>query len=175
MPTKPGPAGKRRLTRSHPLGPLEDCLVALERARLPVPSIAVASGRGLALLWLHGPVPRKALPRWNACQKHLWQVLKPLGADRAALDAARLLRLVGTRNSKNGVIVEALTPPGEVWAFDDLANEILPYSREEIAGVPATASEGVHTLWEARLTDLQTLRRIRWFGGTFGSLSSRWL
>ena len=76
------------LRDSHPLGVLEDCRVALERARIPQPSIAIASGRGLYLLWLHEPVPRQALPRWNACQKELWQVLKPLGADRGALDAA---------------------------------------------------------------------------------------
>ena len=122
------------LRESHPLGVLEDCRVALERARMPQPSIAIASGRGLHLLWLHKPIPRAALPRWNACQRELWRVLKPLGADRRALDAARVLRLVGTRHSGAGVTVEALTPApqGEVWYFDDLADEVLPYTRAEI-------------------------------------------
>jgi hypothetical protein len=122
-----------RLRGSHPLGALEDCRVALECARLPQPSIAIASGRGLYLLWLHEPVPRRVLPRWNRCQLELWQILKPLGADRGALDAARVLRLIGTRHSRAAVTVEALTPPGAVWDFDDLANEILPYTRAEIA------------------------------------------
>ena len=52
-----------RLRDSHPLGVLEDCRLALERARMPQPSIAIASGRGLYLLWLHEPIPRRALPR----------------------------------------------------------------------------------------------------------------
>lgn len=172
------------LRDSHPVGVLEDCRIALECARIPQPSIAIASGRGLYLLWLHEPVPRQALPRWSACQRELWRVLKPLGADRGALDAARVLRLVGTEHSRAGVVVEALTPPGEVWDFDDLANEILPFTREQIvdfrikraaktAKKPSAKRQSapVHwwwmnaeTLWEARLTDLQTLRWIRWFG-----------
>ena len=170
-----------RLRDSHPLGALEDCRVALERGRMPQPSIAVASGRGLYLLWLHEPIPRQALPRWNVCQRELWEILKPIGADRGALDAARMLRLIGTRHSRTGVIVEALTPPGAVWDFDDLADEVLPYARAEIADFrirrAARAAKrpperrrvpshkfNVETLWEARLTDLQTPRRLRWFG-----------
>ena len=113
----------------------------------------------------------------------MWQVLKPLGADRGALDAARVLRLVGTRHSGAGVTVEALTPApqGEVWNFDDLANEILPYTRTEIADFRIRRAGraarrpperrrapfqkfNAETLWEARLTDLQTLRQLRWFG-----------
>jgi len=37
------------LCDSHPLGVLQDCMVALERARMPQPTIAIASGRGLTL------------------------------------------------------------------------------------------------------------------------------
>lgn len=116
----------------HPRGVLEDARIALERAGQPEPSLAISSGRGLYLMWLHGKVPRQALPRWNAAQKALWEALRPLGADRGALDAARVLRLVGTRNSTNGVFVETLRGPGEVWEFDDLANEVLPYTRAEL-------------------------------------------
>lgn len=122
-----------KLAGSHPLGTLEDCRIALERARKPQPSLAIASGRGLYLLWLHWPVPRAALPRWNTCQRELWNVLKPLGADRGALDAARVLRLIGSRHSGAGVTVEALTAPGDIWDFDRLADEVLPHARAEIA------------------------------------------
>lgn len=87
-------------------------------ARVPEPSFSVATGRGLALVWLHTPVPRAAVARWNACQKTLYTILRPYGADRLALDAARVLRLVGTRHSRSGRLVEALTPVGRVWPFD---------------------------------------------------------
>jgi hypothetical protein len=172
----------KRLRYSHPLGVLEDCRVALERSRKPQPSLAIASGRGIYLLWLHEPIPRGALTRWNACQRELWNVLKPLGADRGALDAARVLRLVGSRHSGAGLTVEALTPAGDVWDFDDLSDEVLPLTRAEIVDLrirqaAADASRptpkrkvsargfDIGTLWEARLSDLQALvGRARWFG-----------
>ena len=38
---------------------------------VPPPSIIVFSGRGLQAKWLiEGTIPRQALPRWNACQRH---------------------------------------------------------------------------------------------------------
>jgi len=163
----------------HPLGVLEDALVLLERALIPAPSLAISTGRGVAPLWLHSSVPRAALPKWNACQKRIFEVLKPLGADGGAKDAARVLRLAGTVNTKSGALVEMLRPPGEVWEFGDLANEVLPLTREEWAEVRDlriqrarrrpekrlwTPGRGltVATLWEARLSDLQMLLRLRW-------------
>lgn len=174
------------------LGILEDCLVALDRAQKPHPSVAIASGRGLYLKWLHEPVPRQALPRWNACQRELWEVLKPLGADRGALDAARVLRVVGSRHSKAGVIVESLRGPGEVWEFDTLADEVLPVTRAElhdlrIQRAARDARKPVEqrrvlpqrfpaaSLWEARLRDLQTLRDIRWFGDLPPGQRDHWM
>jgi hypothetical protein len=53
------------------------------------PTLAIGSGRGLYLLWLHQPIPRAALPRWTACQKVLWEVLKRLGANRAMIGGDR--------------------------------------------------------------------------------------
>jgi hypothetical protein len=166
------------LSGMHPLGVLEDVMVSLEGARMPMPTVAIATGRGLVLYWIHSPVPRAALPRWNACQRELWRVLQPFGADAGARDAARVLRLVGTRNSRTGAIVEAISPSWDVWSFEDLAEEILPLDRGELADIRVqraarrpskafqTAPEGftAGTLWEARLSDLQALRRIRWFG-----------
>ena len=68
----------------------------------------ITSQVGLALVWLHRPVPRAALPRWRACQQALWHALRHLGADRLAGDAARVLRLVGTRHGGSGGLVEAM-------------------------------------------------------------------
>lgn len=177
------------LAGSHPMGVLEDALVRLEASKIPAPSLAIASGRGLYLLWLHGPVPRKALPRWNAAQKHLWETLRPLGADRGALDAARVLRLIGTRNSKADLTVEALSDVGDAWDFNDLADEVLPMTRAELHDLriqraarrprkrPQTTPQGytAGTLWEARLSDLQALRRIRWFGPLPAHQRDAWL
>lgn len=77
-------------------------LEALARARLPRPSLAVSTGRGLALVWRHTAVDRTELVRWNFCQSRIWGALRSVGSDRAATDAARVLRLVGTVNSRSG-------------------------------------------------------------------------
>lgn len=160
---------------------LEMSMQALEAARIPSPSVAVSSGRGLALMWLHDSVPRQALPRWNACQRAIFEALKHLGADARARDPARVLRLIGSHNSKNGARVQALLPAQAPWEFDSLANEILPYTREELkqlrdlrihralrkpteASTPGPQGFNQATLWECRLSALQKLRQLRWFG-----------
>jgi Homeodomain-like domain-containing protein len=176
----------------HPIGVLEVALLALEKAAMPEPTLAIASGKGLYLLWLHGPIPRAALPRWTACQKALWEVLKHLGADRAAIDAARVLRVVGTIHSEARVVVETLAPVGEVMAFDDLAKKILPLDRAELRdlrvqrALRASQSRSQRlqappqgftkaTLWEARLSDLQRLREMRFMDVQMADYRERWM
>lgn len=156
-------------------------LPTLDAARIPAPSFAVASGGGgLHLYWFHAPIPRAALPRWTACQRIIHDALADLGADRAALDAARVLRWAGTVHGRTGQMVRILHAGGATWAFDDLADEVLPRSRAEIhdlrvqralrrgagghASAPARQFSGAG-LWEARLTDLQHLRAMRWNSG----------
>lgn len=72
------------------------------RKNIPEPNMVIFSGRGLVLIWLIEPVPYKALPLWSAVQKYLLDQLKDLGGDSKAIDAARVFRMAGTENSKNG-------------------------------------------------------------------------
>jgi hypothetical protein len=176
----------------EPFAVLEMALCALENASMPQPTLAIGSGRGLYLLWLHGPIPRAALPRWTACQKQLWEVLKYLGADRAALDAARVLRVVGTLHSEAGVVVEALAPVGHVRGFEDLAKGLLPLDRAELRDLRVQRAfrdarrprerlqsppQGFTqaTLWEARLSDLQRLRELRFMDAQMEDYRDRWM
>jgi hypothetical protein len=180
------------LAGAHPLMVLEKALLALEKASMPEPTLAIGSGRGLYLLWLHGPIPRAALPRWTACQRQLWDVLKFLGADRAAIDAARVLRVVGTIHSTAGVMVETLAPVGEVMGFEDLAEKILPLDRAKLRDLRVQRAlrasskpperlqappEGFTkaTLWEARLSDLQRLREMRFMDAQMADYRDRWM
>ncbi|NER82587.1 MAG: hypothetical protein F6K42_24110, partial [Leptolyngbya sp. SIO1D8] len=147
----------------------------LEDASIPLPNLAIATGRGVALVWLHHPVPRQALPRWIACQKQLYQVLKPLGADCQALDAARVLRLVGTLNDTAKRLVRSLDAMRTATRdFDTLAEAILPLSRAEVHSLSIGRSLkkqlrlnrlpkqfNAATLWEGRLAELQALRKHR--------------
>ena len=180
------------LVGADPRRVLELAANALRAAAVPEPSLAISSGRGLYLLWLHSPVPRAALPRWAACQRVLWETLAPLGADRAALDAARVLRVVGTLHGEAGVIVEALTPAGESRTFEELAGRILPLGRAGLHDIrvqralrsarglqerPRATPEGftAATLWETRLGDLQRLKELRWFGDPMPDFRDRWM
>jgi hypothetical protein len=172
------------LSWMHPLGVLDLALENLQRARIPRPSLAIATGRGIALVWRHQPVLGYVLPKWNRCQKEIYEALDDLGADPWALDAARVLRLVGTYNSKSGAIVESIFEDLDyVWDFGDLADEILPLPQKEYeerraqwsTRVTRTAPEreenpskgfssngfSSRTLHQARLDDLQRLVRLR--------------
>lgn len=194
---------KTEHAEAHPRHVLSLALEALEAAQIPIPSFAVSSGRGLMLVWLHGAVPRAALPRWRACQQVLWHTLQHLGSDRLATDAARVLRLVGTRNSRSDTLVEGLTPADQPWNFDLLADEILPLQRAELAVLrhnrrqraklialgPERArrrAEGQGTLtlarhfttaglWELRLAELQLLLKHRWFGALPEGQRDAWM
>jgi hypothetical protein len=69
------------------------------------PSIIIFSGRGYYLKWFYtNPIPRATLPRWNALQRELVLRLSKYGADAAAKDASRILRIVTSVNSKSGQI-----------------------------------------------------------------------
>lgn len=117
-----------------------------EDARLPPPSIIVYSGRGLQAKWLlERPVPRGALPRWQALQNELGRRLEPLGADFRALDASRVLRLVGSVNSRSGAVVRVVhlqrtathggaigTAGVAVYPFDTFFDETLPLTRRAL-------------------------------------------
>lgn len=106
---------------------------------IPTPSMLIFSGRGIQAKWLlEGTLPRRALPRWNACQTHLVNRLAALGADPAAKDASRVLRLVNTVNSKSGEICRVMHvengADGEPirYNFEYLAEILLPVARWEI-------------------------------------------
>ena len=131
------------------------CLMACQDEGIPAPSLIVFSGRGVHLKWvLTSPVTRKAIPRWNHAQGQLVERLAHLGADRAAKDASRVLRLEGTRNSKTGEVCRV------VWEDRDLGGELARYNFDELfdelAEMPRHEYEA---LVEARRQEQERRRR----------------
>lgn len=101
---------------------------------LPLPSLIIDSGRGAYAKWiLNRTVPAVVLPRWNAVQRLLVSRVEGFGADPRATDCSRVLRLIGSRNSKSNKHIEVVwTNPCQVfYDFEDLAVEVLPQTREE--------------------------------------------
>jgi hypothetical protein len=153
---------------------------------IPEPSLILYSGRGLQVKWLfERPLPRAALPRWNAIQKQLVTALERFGADPGARDASRLLRLVDTINTRSGERVRVLwvnEREGEVshYGFDYLAERILPVDRDTLRKQRDVREEhrqefqllqggktghlrifsGRQLAWD-RLEDLRTLAKLR--------------
>ena len=115
----------------------------LEYKGVPVPSLIIHSGRGIYAKWLLStPVPQSALPRWNAVQRSLVELLRDFGADPRARDASRILRLVHTVNTKQEDpklrkvrVIDIEQAEGEPirYDFEDLAAAVLPFTREELA------------------------------------------
>ncbi len=175
-------------------------LAALDEEGIPAPSYIMSTGRGLCAIWLHDLLPRAALPRWQAVQARVAAVLTPFGADRMALDAARVFRVAGSVNSRADPLDAEVRM---VWChgdpvspfrhvFDDLADQVLPHTRAEIRSIAAAraarraerrqrteaprARLTVATWAETLLTDLQRLRGYRWpEGGIPSGQRDRWL
>jgi len=110
---------------------------AASEALIPRPSCIMYSGRGYYIKWfLSTPVPRFGVSRWAALQRALFKIYQPLGADRAALDASRVLRLETTINTKSGEHCRVLWPLEGVepvkYGFDYLCNEVFEEDREQI-------------------------------------------
>jgi len=110
-----------------------------EAQGIPPPSVVIFSGRGLQAKWvLDAALPRHALPRWNRAQAHLVERLAAMGADLAAKDASRVLRIVNTVNSKSGEVcrVVHVTPGPDGtpirYNFEALAQVLLPLARQDI-------------------------------------------
>lgn len=153
-----------------------DAVDRLERAHVPLPNVIVYTGRGLHLYWtLSEALPAAALPRWQACQHALVQLLQ---GDPQCADATRLLRMIGTTNTKAGhwrVTAEVVVP--QRYTFSELADEILPFTRSEIRDIsaararkqaekgPRKASGTIFDRWYHVYQDLHRILDFHWFGG----------
>jgi len=74
---------------------------------IPCPTFIIKSGRGLYLVWkIYKGDDRKAMPKWNKIQRYFYSKLKEFGADQQAIDAARILRVPHTINTKSRSFVQ---------------------------------------------------------------------
>ena len=139
---------------------LYDVLDILATHRMPGPSAVLQSGRGLHLYWLLESLPPQTLPVWQRIQDTLIRALAPLGADPAAKDCTRLLRLSGTRNTKNGEEVIGCVLDGHRWSLRQLAFEVL-------------GTEGQGTRPSATVRDIRAKRQAQ-DRAMQGSIYARW-
>lgn len=139
------------------------------RQTIPEPNMIIYSGRGLVLIWLIEPVPYKALPLWNSVQNYLLTQLKDVGGDSKAIDAARVFRIAGSKNSKNGAMVRVEYRHDYRYALRDIQYDYLP----ELTPEPKEAKKkpgrkkkivrlfNIYSLYHARILDITKLVELR--------------
>ena len=114
---------------------IEEC-----RAKaIPLPNIIVFSGNGLHVKWLYKTaITREKLNRWTRLQKKLWKLFEDFGADSQAKDAARVLRIPGTKNCKPETVdrdVRVVKFNPERCEFEELEakiNELIPSDEDNL-------------------------------------------
>ncbi len=125
--------------------------------QIPVPSAIISSGRGIYLKWYwSNPIPRAAAGRAVAVNRQLVSMFGEWGADPACVDMSRILRVVGTVNTKNNQPVELLhqtEADGKVltYDFEMFADEVLPFTMEQIRGFRQAQKEKYETRGEVIL------------------------
>lgn len=134
---------------------------------IPDPNIIIFSGQGIVLIWLIEPVPYKALPLWQAVEKYLLDQLKELGGDSRATDAARVFRIAGSRNTKNGNFVH--TEYRHDYRYDihqiqyDYLPELTPKKEKKKRGRKKKIVQlfTIYSLHFARVQDIHKLIELR--------------
>lgn len=148
---------------------------ALQFAGIPEPNAIIYTGRGAHFYWLLNRTHGAALPRWQACQRRLIQITQ---ADRMCADATRVLRVVGTRNSKaDNTLVRADPIHPTPYDFDWLHDQIMPAVRAQVRDLRAArarradsptlfaASGSIYQRWYLVYRDLHAIVNHNWFGG----------
>lgn len=134
---------------------------------IPSPNLIINSGRGVVCVWLIDPVPSQALPLWQAVQRNFFSKLEKFGGDARAIDAARVFRMAGSINSKNGEYVSVDYRHDYRYVLRDLQREYLPEIRREKIPKHKGRRSKVQSLYTtfslhyARLMDLVKLVEIR--------------
>lgn len=91
--------------------------------KIPVPTYVINSGRGMYLLW-RVDEHIKAYPRWARMQKYLCEQLAEFGADhKVATDSSRVLRQIGSINSKSGTSVHIMQYQDVKYSLSNLMRE----------------------------------------------------
>ena len=132
---------------------------------IPIPNFTIDSGRGLYLIWLINTVPSKALPLWKAVEEYFYKELKCFGADRKALDPTRILRTVGSENTKSNTIVKIVDENEYVYDLREIQNNFLPdlQPRENKKGRPKKQIfiYRERSLYQARINDIIKICELR--------------
>jgi len=139
----------------------------VEKNKIPIPNTIIFSGRGIHVKWFlkdYAATSKKNTKVWERLQGYLYKTLKSLGADAKAKDSSRVLRVVGSINSKSDEPVRVLVDNKlEPYDLYELYNTYTPYKPLEAKGKKGSVKllTTKRTLNNARLKDLEMLLELR--------------
>ena len=133
---------------------------------IPDPNIIIFSGQGIVLIWMIEPVPYKALPLWQAVQRYMLKELESLGGDPKAVDAARIFRIAGSRNTKNGAYVRTEYRHDYRYDIHQIQEDYLPElkpKKQKTRGRKKKIVQlfTIYSLHFARIRDIHKLIELR--------------
>ncbi|WP_176251168.1 hypothetical protein [Sulfitobacter sp. HGT1] len=114
---------------------------------IPQPTMIISSGRGYYLKWMWDqPLPRKLAGVYTALLAGLIECFESFGSDRSCKDLSRILRVVGTVNSKNGErakILDIAECNGQplTHRFEEVCNQVFKYSFDQVKEFRREAAE----------------------------------
>ena len=149
---------------------------------IPIPNFLIDSGRGLYYIILLENTSAKDLPKWQLVEKYLFDKLEHLGADAKCLDATRVLRVIGSKNSKTRSLVQIIDECDYKYTLDEIIENYVPdvyidtkknvlkkHNKTKTIGVRKKNSSSnnyyaifnTYTLYYNRMIDIQNLVKIR--------------
>lgn len=135
---------------------------------IPEPNIIIFSGQGIVLIWLIEPLPYKALPLWQAVERYMLDQLKDLGGDSKAVDAARIFRIAGSRNTKNGAYVKTQYRHDYRYDIHQIQEDYLPELKPKDTNKKKRGRKkkilqlfNIYSLHFARIEDIKKLVELR--------------
>lgn len=138
---------------------------------LPQPTTITDSGRGVYLHWIfnHPLYAADSLPDWQKCQDGLTGALKQYGADPCSIDAARVLRIIGSVHTGTGRTVKAWDA-GSGYSWPRIRDAVnLNYWQHQIDTARDTSAprgtitwiQNGHTRSHRALNDIRLLAQLR--------------
>lgn len=143
---------------------------------IPIPNYVIDSGRGLYYVIILENATSKDLALWRTIEIYLYEKMKHLGADSKCLEATRVLRAVGSNNSKSNSEVKVLDYYDYNYTLEEIQEHYIPELDEQIQiqkpkpkikkvkkGRPKkiVSIYNLHKLYGDRINDLETLCELR--------------
>lgn len=99
--------------------------------KIPIPNMLIDSGRGLYYVIFLENTEAKELPKWQIVEKYLYEKLKEYGADSKCIEPTRVLRVVGSFNSKVNSEVKIIDTYNYKYTLDEIIENYIPEIKKE--------------------------------------------